>query len=183
MSLYYESLCPDSVRFVVGQLYPGYEKLGDVLDLDFVPYGFATVRICIAFIFSQSINLFVFLKSRMADKRWYFSCQHGPHECYGNKLQACSLQQNVTQKVHMNFINCVMKNPDPASAEGAEDVRIFLIKISLESPLPIFSVLPMKEYLGMLLMIVSKLERVMIYSQSMVNVQKMLFLKLHTSPP
>lgn len=45
VSLYYESLCPDSVRFVVRQLYPGFLKLGDILDLDFIPYGFATVSI------------------------------------------------------------------------------------------------------------------------------------------
>lgn len=61
-------------------------------------------------------------------KHWSFSCQHGPHECYGNKVQACSLQQNVTQAVHLNFINCVMRNPDPASEQGAIDVKQQLLQ-------------------------------------------------------
>lgn len=64
-----------------------------------------------------------FLQTRIVNKHWYFACQHGPRECFGNKVQACSLQQNVTQRVHLDFINCVMSNPDPASEQGAEDVR------------------------------------------------------------
>lgn len=66
-----------------------------------------------------------FLQTRMVNRHWYFACQHGPRECFGNKMQACSLQQNVTQAVHLKFINCVMSNPDPASEQGGEDVRIF----------------------------------------------------------
>ncbi|PNF32968.1 hypothetical protein B7P43_G16667 [Cryptotermes secundus] len=44
LSLYYESLCPDSMNFIKFQLYPTWLLLtGEYLAVDFVPYGKATV--------------------------------------------------------------------------------------------------------------------------------------------
>jgi hypothetical protein len=44
LSLYYESLCPDSINFIRFQLYPTWLLLtGEYLSIDFVPYGKATV--------------------------------------------------------------------------------------------------------------------------------------------
>lgn len=46
MQVMYESLCPDSIRFVKDQLTPAYETLGSQrLAVEFVPYGKATVRV------------------------------------------------------------------------------------------------------------------------------------------
>ena len=46
LDIYYESLCPDSTRFIAKQLGPMYEALGSDqgLNVTFNPYGFATVK-------------------------------------------------------------------------------------------------------------------------------------------
>ncbi len=41
--MYYESLCPDSKAFIVEQLNATYSKLGEHLDVQFKPFGKATV--------------------------------------------------------------------------------------------------------------------------------------------
>lgn len=59
----------------------------------------------------------------MINGHWYFRCQHGQQECFGNKIQACALAQNVSQSRHVGFINCVMSNNNPASQIKAKEVR------------------------------------------------------------
>ena len=44
IGVYYESLCPDSRNFITKQLYPTYQKLGQNLDVEFRPFGKASVR-------------------------------------------------------------------------------------------------------------------------------------------
>ncbi|XP_054158294.1 GILT-like protein 1, partial [Oppia nitens] len=73
LSVYYESICPDSRRFFLNQLMPAYEKLGQYLDVDLIPFGNANVSY------------------PNYDRKPSFRCQHGPDECYGNKAQACVL--------------------------------------------------------------------------------------------
>merc|ERR1719219_2164262 len=41
LEIYYESLCPDSTRFISKQLGPMYEALGSDVNVNFNPYGFA----------------------------------------------------------------------------------------------------------------------------------------------
>jgi len=44
VSVYYESLCPDSIRFLTNQFTPVYNQLGSSnIEVDFLPYGKATV--------------------------------------------------------------------------------------------------------------------------------------------
>lgn len=43
VSVYYESLCSDSIRFIVQQVYPTFEQLRKFISLDLVPFGKATV--------------------------------------------------------------------------------------------------------------------------------------------
>lgn len=43
VSVYYETLCPDSISFIVHQLYPGYYALKEYIDLELVPWGHASV--------------------------------------------------------------------------------------------------------------------------------------------
>ena len=46
MSVYYESLCPDSIRFVTQQLYPNWLHFGpEILTVDLNPFGKANVSI------------------------------------------------------------------------------------------------------------------------------------------
>lgn len=42
VSVFYETLCPDSKNFVVKQLKSAYSKLPNLIDIEFFPYGKAT---------------------------------------------------------------------------------------------------------------------------------------------
>jgi len=99
VDVYYESLCPDSARFINDQLYPAKRgPLGKYFDVNLVPFGKASWVT-----FGADVN---------------FTCQHGPPECYGNKIQACALehiQVNSYQNTHtrdsliLEYVNCLMK--------------------------------------------------------------------------
>ncbi|EEZ97810.1 Gamma-interferon-inducible lysosomal thiol reductase-like Protein [Tribolium castaneum] len=97
VSLYYESLCYDSSRFITRQLTPNYSQLKNYIQLEFIPYGKAT--------------------HNYVNRRWIFDCQHGPNECQGNKYQACALAQNSGQDKDLAFVDCVMRERNPADVE------------------------------------------------------------------
>lgn len=83
LGVHFESLCPDSRRFVNQQLTPTFALLSDVLDIDLVPFG----------------------NSRYTydpiTKDVSFECQHGIQECFGNKIQ-------VILSNHSLFFNFVI---------------------------------------------------------------------------
>lgn len=39
VTLFYEHLCPDSIRWVSNQLAPNYDALRNVMDIEFIPFG------------------------------------------------------------------------------------------------------------------------------------------------
>ncbi|XP_063239545.1 GILT-like protein 1 [Bacillus rossius redtenbacheri] len=112
VTLYYESLCPDSIRFVKQQLYPAWKSLSpECLRVDFVPYGKAS-------------------QERLADGHWSFSCQHGPRECLGNKQQACALHAlRDLPALQVEFVHCFMAAADPPSS-GAQCAKTLNITYS-----------------------------------------------------
>merc|ERR1712013_151604 len=81
ISVYYESLCPDSIRFVNEQLFPSWKKFKNELKVDLKPFGKA--------------NFYA------SGSSWNFTCQHGPEECQGNKVQACILDQVMSNTLEM----------------------------------------------------------------------------------
>lgn len=46
VALYYESLCPYSIRFFTEILYPTYVLLNEIMDVDLIPYGNTKVNCC-----------------------------------------------------------------------------------------------------------------------------------------
>ncbi|KAK6618113.1 hypothetical protein RUM44_002556 [Polyplax serrata] len=92
VTVYYESLCPDSIAFVTQQLVPAHNtRLRDYMDLQLVPYGKASHH-------------------RSADgQKWEFKCHHGPVECYGNKVHGCVLKQIPNEQNQLKYIDCLMK--------------------------------------------------------------------------
>lgn len=89
VSVYYESLCPDSIKFFTTQLYPTYTSpLKRYFQLKLVPYGKST--------------------QRRSGPGWEFNCHHGPKECYGNKVQGCILRHVPQESDQLKYINCLM---------------------------------------------------------------------------
>nr|CAD7580578.1 unnamed protein product [Timema californicum] len=122
VTVFYESLCPDSIRFITQQLYPTWTQLtSEYLAVDFVPYGKA----------QQTVS---------AEGEWNFTCQHGPNECVGNIVQGQEVSRTGGQEVsktgeqQMEFINCVMGSEDPStggeqvSRTGGQDSRRIVVQ-------------------------------------------------------
>jgi len=81
----YESLCPDSQRFIAYQLLPNYEGLADFIDIVLVPFG----------------------KSRSLPDET-FTCQHGANECRLNRIMSCGLARLPTQPQQVSYVGCQM---------------------------------------------------------------------------
>lgn len=92
VTVYYESLCPDSIRFYINQLYPTMQtKLSESIDLSLVPYGKSTHH-------------------KADNGTWLFECHHGERECYGNKVHACAIEKIPSKNERLKYLNCLMKN-------------------------------------------------------------------------
>ncbi|EDS30078.1 conserved hypothetical protein [Culex quinquefasciatus] len=100
VTLYYEHLCPDSIRWVSAQLVPNYNALRDFMEIEFIPFG----------------------KAKSINGGESFQCQHGPKECQGNMLQACVLHYLPEQQDRqVSYVTCQMNfNADPAGWQCAE---------------------------------------------------------------
>uniref|UniRef100_A0A2M4AF67 Putative gamma-interferon inducible lysosomal thiol reductase n=1 Tax=Anopheles triannulatus TaxID=58253 RepID=A0A2M4AF67_9DIPT len=98
VDVYYAHLCPDSVRWVQNQLLTLNPTLLNAITLDFIPFGKA-----------QSIN-----------NGQSFTCQHGPAECEGNRVQSCILNLLPAQQAQVNYVGCQMSfTSDPRGWECA----------------------------------------------------------------
>jgi len=113
IGVYYETLCPDSIRFVREQLWNTFQKLSQVIDVELIPYGKASSK-------SQG------------NDRWTFRCQHGPNECRGNMMQACAIKYNPSQQKIVPFVHCVMTagNPPNSGKQCAEKTGLDWNQIS-----------------------------------------------------
>jgi hypothetical protein len=109
VAVYYESLCSDTIRFFREQLHPVKSSpLGQYFELTLIPFGKANFS-------TQGSDVL-------------FTCQHGPNECYGNKLHACALahiQVDSYQKKHtreslsLEYVTCLL-----VGAEASQEAPI-----------------------------------------------------------
>jgi len=89
--VYYEVLCPDSKHFVKNKLVEAQKALDDYIDVKLVPYGKATTT--------------------LDDGKLQFSCQHGPVECEGNKVHACTAHVlEKDQSILVPLVGCMIDN-------------------------------------------------------------------------
>uniref|UniRef100_S4PCB2 Lysosomal thiol reductase IP30 isoform 2 n=1 Tax=Pararge aegeria TaxID=116150 RepID=S4PCB2_9NEOP len=106
IAVYYESLCPDSKKFITSQLAPVWRDLRGGVKVKLVPYGKST---------HDKIN-----------GKWQFTCHHGEDECYGNKVQSCILKDRSLQDTEkMELVICLMgqAHPDKSLDTCLEQVR------------------------------------------------------------
>ncbi|XP_059099154.1 gamma-interferon-inducible lysosomal thiol reductase-like isoform X1 [Tigriopus californicus] len=97
VEVYYEVLCPDSRYFILKQLYPTWQRVGSIMDIQYKPYGKAS--------------------HRASDGGYMFQCQHGPNECQGNMIHTCAMHYIPESTKLTEYIHCMMgDNYDPMQA-------------------------------------------------------------------
>lgn len=113
VSVYYETLCPDSIAFIVSQLWPVFKTVGSIIEVDLVPYGKASYT--------------------PSGDTWNFQCQHGKKECQGNKIHSCVLDLYPNIDKSLAFVFCSMSAHDPVAASETCAYKNSLdwVKISL----------------------------------------------------
>merc|ERR1712038_1239265 len=108
MDLYYESLCPDSTRFISNQIPEMYAALSQEVSINFVPYGFAST-------------------TEDENGELHFKCQHGERECAGNIVQACSLYLTKDRPDdQVALITCMMSAEAPDTAGASLSLTLLL---------------------------------------------------------
>ncbi|XP_066905585.1 GILT-like protein 1 isoform X2 [Halyomorpha halys] len=92
ITVYYESLCSDTIKFFLQKLIPTYGQTN---------YDFANLL--------SNMELVPYGKVKVIDAELYqYSCQHGPSECLGNKLNGCAVKYITDKKKLLNYIGCLM---------------------------------------------------------------------------
>ena len=83
-----EALCPDCIYFTSHELLEltQTKDIMDIINLEIVPYGKAHIV-------SRDPPTFI--------------CQHGEQECYGNKVELCTIAQNSERA--LSVMNCLQK--------------------------------------------------------------------------
>ncbi|XP_047484583.1 GILT-like protein 1 [Penaeus chinensis] len=89
VTVFYEALCPDSKKFITKQLYPVWNELKHIIELDINAYG----------------------KAHEVKKgnESSFRCQHGPRECAANAMLTCAKKYIPDEQKLMDFTNCLME--------------------------------------------------------------------------
>ncbi|XP_039286892.1 GILT-like protein 1 [Nilaparvata lugens] len=101
ITVYYESLCPDSMKFFVDQLYPTWTSLSQYMDLTLVPYGRANYSM-----------------AEDGSGKYMFECRHGEHECEGDRIHICAINKMPMQD-YMKLIKCTMSMSMTANNSSA----------------------------------------------------------------
>jgi len=93
IAVYYEALCPDSRNFIVNQLNGTWHAVGSsVVNPSFIPWGKAK------------------LNGTDSSGEAVITCQHGPEECWGNRLHACVIYESRSTEQRLDTITCLMED-------------------------------------------------------------------------
>ncbi|XP_069985912.1 GILT-like protein 1 [Penaeus vannamei] len=89
VTVFYEALCPDSRNFITTQLYPVWNELKNITELDINAYGKA--------------------HEQGTGDESTLRCQHGPRECAANAMLTCAKKYISDEQKLMDFTNCLME--------------------------------------------------------------------------
>lgn len=106
IAVYYECLCPDSRSFFVKQLLPAVEKIPALLNIDYVPYGKATTE-------------------EIGPSKYVFKCQHGPPECLGNKIHACTIVRVSDELQRAKILTCMIAGKVDPEESGKKCAKMY----------------------------------------------------------
>jgi len=88
VTVFYEVLCPDSRHFILRQLFPTWQKVSELMEIDYRPFGKATYK-------------------KLPGGGYKFQCQHGPIECQVNIVHNCVVKYVPKP---MPYIKCMMED-------------------------------------------------------------------------
>lgn len=61
------------------------------------------------------------------DNKPVFHCQHGPKECYGNRVQACTIEMLKNTDLSIRFVRCMFDQHDyRETSQTSRRVCVFL---------------------------------------------------------
>ncbi|KAK7082347.1 hypothetical protein SK128_005402 [Halocaridina rubra] len=98
LTIFIETLCPDSIKFVVNQLLPTWNALQGMISIDLNAYGNA--------------------KDSGIATGYGFTCQHGPEECFGNMVLECAKRYVNDVNSFLQFVACFMFGIQPHHQRG-----------------------------------------------------------------
>lgn len=139
IDVYYETLCPDSIQFLLHQLVTNYDRIKEKVDLHMYPFGKAQVNFFVNIFYTPFKSYFFQIGYQFFESgnSYEFYCQHGPKECRGNMIHCCVLDQN-SHDISFPFIKCMekelygLRRPDinVVSQKVSEFSKIYLLKIT-----------------------------------------------------
>jgi len=97
VDLYFEGLCPGCHDMILTQLYPTYQKVKEIMDIDLYAYGNARYW-------------------KNSNGSYGFSCQHGEAECKTNMIISCFQAHSNSKDENMEFVNCMVGQKHPANS-------------------------------------------------------------------
>ncbi|XP_037947108.1 GILT-like protein 3 isoform X1 [Teleopsis dalmanni] len=111
VQVYYETLCPDSIRFICTEFYNSMKENGrlEFTDLKFIPYGKVSSWT------NPTTNVTILY------------CQHGETECELNALHACIVENNSPTE-QLDLINCLLRYNNHNIDVCAEKLKIDVSK-------------------------------------------------------
>jgi len=108
IEVYLESMCPGCKAFTAQQLFPTWQKIKEVMNVTYVPYGNA--------------------QEKWDGNKWQFTCQHGANECVGNLIETCAMDVLKNVSKYLPFITCIEASdqlPDQAALLCAAKHKIY----------------------------------------------------------
>ena len=90
VGVFVESLCPGCKQDFAEQVFPAYELLQDIIDMNIVPYGNAEID----------------LEAKELE------CQHGEGECIANSYMQCAKDIYPYTSRYIPFFKCIMEYSD-----------------------------------------------------------------------
>jgi len=99
--VFFESKCPDSMRFFKEQMKPTFDELSNYFAVFPIAWGKASYK-------------------PDGHEGFNFTCQHGPEECQGNKVFACAYRLMPNMYDYVNFTTCAMNLDDPPTALNSD---------------------------------------------------------------
>eukprot|EP00009_Paramoeba_aestuarina_P017762 CAMPEP_0201540330 /NCGR_PEP_ID=MMETSP0161_2-20130828/70885_1 /ASSEMBLY_ACC=CAM_ASM_000251 /TAXON_ID=180227 /ORGANISM="Neoparamoeba aestuarina, Strain SoJaBio B1-5/56/2" /LENGTH=214 /DNA_ID=CAMNT_0047947791 /DNA_START=47 /DNA_END=691 /DNA_ORIENTATION=+ len=97
ITVFYESLCPDSIGLITGSLNDAFTNVPELFYLQMFPYGNAET-------------------TKNPNGTYSFTCQHGPNECVGNQEEACVIFDFKVKEKYFPIIECMSAAKQPQNA-------------------------------------------------------------------